>query len=175
MMCKKLLTNHLLIVGAQYVDKVSIILNKYKEAMNDKRLLQINFTTLSEYLWLLRSACQALATLEKRAIIYLAAATSDFYIPSNEMVLIFYKNLCRKKKKRNHKYKHIFQAVHKIPSTGPPSIQLQLVPKMLAPLVNLWVPKAFVISFKLETDIDILIPKAKEALRKYNHDVRKIP
>lgn len=63
--------------------------------------------------------------------------------------------------------------MHKIPSTGPPSIHLQLVPKMLAPLVNLWVPKAFVISFKLETDIKVLIPKAKEALRKYNHDVRQ--
>lgn len=73
-------------VGAQYVDKVSTILSKYKESLKKNRLLQISFTTLSEYLWLLRGACQALSVLEKKAIIYLAAATSDFYIPSNEMV-----------------------------------------------------------------------------------------
>lgn len=61
--------------------------------------------------------------------------------------------------------------MHKISSSGPPSIQLQLVPKMLEPLVNVWVPKAFVISFKLETDEKILITKAREALKKYNHNV----
>lgn len=68
---------------------------------------------------------------------------------------------------------NIFQPTHKMQSaSGPPVIQLQLVPKMLAPLVNLWVPEAFVVSFKLETDENILISKARDALEKYKHKVR---
>jgi phosphopantothenate-cysteine ligase len=57
--------------------------------LKENKLLQICFTTLSEYLWLLKSACQALTALENRAVLYLAAAVSDFYIPSNEMASIF--------------------------------------------------------------------------------------
>ncbi|XP_012232057.1 phosphopantothenate--cysteine ligase [Linepithema humile] len=131
----------------EHTQKVATVLRKYREALDKKKLLQLTFTTVSEYLWLLRSACQALAPLENRAILYLAAAVSDFYIPSNEM------------------------AVHKISSSGPPTISLQLVPKILAPLVSLWVPKAFVISFKLETDESLLISKARTALNKYQHNL----
>ncbi|XP_031783741.1 phosphopantothenate--cysteine ligase [Nasonia vitripennis] len=134
-------------VTPQYVNKISDILKKYKDSLNQNMLLSISFTTLSEYLWLLRSACQALTVLENRAMLYLAAAVSDFYIPSNEM------------------------ATHKIPSDEPPSVHLKLVPKVLEPLVKLWVPKAFVISFKLETDESILISKARGALRKYSHSL----
>lgn len=54
---------------------------------------------------------------------------------------------------------------------GAPTISLQLVPKMLAPLVSLWVPNAFVVSFKLETDENLLIAKARESLAKYKHKV----
>lgn len=56
-------------------------------------------------------------------------------------------------------------------SAGVPNIQLQLVPKLLAPIVSLWVPHAFVVSFKLETDESILIAKARDALNKYRHKV----
>ncbi|EFN88124.1 phosphopantothenate--cysteine ligase [Harpegnathos saltator] len=140
--------NPVITVSPKYTQKVVAVLRKYKEAMDKEKLLQLSFTTLSEYLWLLRSACQALAPLGNRAILYLAAAVSDFYIPSNEM------------------------SVHKIPSAcGPPTIQLQLVPKILAPLVSLWVPQAFVVSFKLETDETLLITKARKALNKYHHNL----
>jgi phosphopantothenate-cysteine ligase len=62
------------------------------------------------------------------------------------------------------------QPTHKIQSgAGAPTIQLQLVPKLLAPLVNLWVPHAFIVSFKLETDESILIVKARDSLNKYKH------
>ncbi|XP_043465472.1 phosphopantothenate--cysteine ligase [Leptopilina heterotoma] len=132
-------------ISSQYTEQVSKVLCKYKEILKQGRLLQINFTTLADYLWLLRSACQALAPLKEKAIFYLAAAASDFYIPPNEM------------------------AVHKISSSGPPKIALQLVPKILKPLVSLWVPDAFVISFKLETDENLLISKARDALNNYQH------
>ena len=54
---------------------------------------------------------------------------------------------------------------------GAPTISLQLVPKMLAPLASLWVPHAFVVSFKLETDENLLIAKSRESLTKYKHKV----
>lgn len=40
---------------------------------------------------------------------------------------------------------------------------------MLAPLVSLWVPDAFVVSFKLETDENLLIAKSRDSLNKYKH------
>ncbi|XP_074104864.1 phosphopantothenoylcysteine synthetase [Cotesia typhae] len=131
----------------EYSDRIAEVLVKYKQALKQEKLLQITFTTVAEYLWLLRAVCQALASFERRAIIYLAAAVSDFYIPPHEM------------------------SVHKIQSSGPPNISLQLVPKILKPLVSLWVPKAFVISFKLETDENLLIKKARDALNNYNHNL----
>lgn len=56
---------------------------------------------------------------------------------------------------------------------GAPTISLQLVPKILAPLVSLWVPNAFVVSFKLETDENLLITKSRDSLNKYKHKVCK--
>ncbi|XP_030633383.1 phosphopantothenate--cysteine ligase isoform X2 [Chanos chanos] len=77
---------------------------------------------------------------------YLAAAVSDFYIPASEM------------------------PEHKIQSSnGPLQISMKMVPKMLSPLVKDWAPKAFVISFKLETDPSILLERARQALATYKH------
>ncbi|KAG5674004.1 hypothetical protein PVAND_003997 [Polypedilum vanderplanki] len=127
------------------VDILLPILRKYKEAQESNRLLYINFTSVSDYLWLLRAACEALASFEKRALLFLAAAVSDFYVPQDDM------------------------PKHKIQSSGAPKISLQLVPKILKPLVGNWVPQAFVVSFKLETDDSLLIAKSRESLMKYNH------
>lgn len=127
------------------VDVLLPILQRYKQAQETNRLLYINFTSVSDYLWLLRAACECLAPFEKRALLYLAAAVSDFYVPAEDM------------------------PTHKIQSTGAPKISLELVPKILKPLVTSWVSQAFVVSFKLETDDSLLIAKSREALVKYNH------
>lgn len=74
-------------VTSENIPRISEVLRKYKAALSNKKLLELSFTTVSEYLWLLRSACQMLAPLKERCILYLAAAVSDFYIPPNEMVL----------------------------------------------------------------------------------------
>ncbi|XP_036888392.1 phosphopantothenate--cysteine ligase isoform X2 [Sturnira hondurensis] len=50
-------------------------------------------------------------------------------------------------------------------------ITMKMVPKMLSPLVKDWAPKAFVISFKLETDPSIVIDRARNALEIYRHQV----
>lgn len=64
------------------------------------------------------------------------------------------------------------QPTHKMQSAdGAPTIHLELVPKILQPLVSSWVPKAYVVSFKLETDETILIKKARDALNRYKHKV----
>ncbi len=85
-------------------------------------LLEIPFTTLSDYLWLLRASCEALSPFGSKAMLYLAAAVSDFYIPASSM------------------------AEHKLQSSeGAPDVKLSLVPKMLSPLVKHWVPNAFVV------------------------------
>lgn len=127
------------------VDVLLPVLRRYKQAQESNRLLYVNFTSVSDYLWLLRAACECLAPFEKRAVLYLAAAVSDFYVPEQELPM------------------------HKIQSTGIPKIELELVPKILKPLVSSWVNKCYVVSFKLETDDSLLIAKSRESLVKYNH------
>ncbi|XP_063635530.1 phosphopantothenate--cysteine ligase [Cydia splendana] len=135
-------------VRADSVDVLAPVLARHQAARAAGALLAVHFTTVSDYFWLLRAACECLAPRGPQALLYLAAAVSDFYIPKEVM------------------------PTHKIQSDGgAPVIQLQLVPKMLAPLVSLWVPRAFVVSFKLETDEALLVPKAKAALDKYKHKI----
>ena len=63
------------------------------------------------------------------AMIYLAAAVSDFYIPPDT------------------------QPQHKIQSAdGPLHLTLQQVPKMIGHIRNDWCPQAFVVSFKVCND-----------------------
>jgi phosphopantothenate-cysteine ligase len=82
--------------------------------------------------------------LRQNGMFYLAAAVSDFYVPWNSMV------------------------EHKIQSrSGPLAMELAQVPKMLTLLRQLWAPLAFCVSFKLETDTEILIKKAQQALKRY--------
>ncbi|NXR31481.1 PPCS ligase, partial [Zosterops hypoxanthus] len=123
-------------------------LREYQRATEADALLAIEFTGLVEYLALLRAAARALAPLGSSVMFYLAAAVSDFYIPVSEM------------------------PEHKIQSSeGPLQITMKMVPKMLSPLVRDWAPEAFVISFKLETDPQILLDKSRQALEKYRHQV----
>ena len=62
------------------------LLQRHNMVKDAGTLLQVDFTTLSDYLHLLQVAAQALASCGKIALLYLAAAVSDFYIPSSHMV-----------------------------------------------------------------------------------------
>jgi len=126
--------------------KMLDLVEKYQKFKD--HLLMIPYNSLSDYLWLLRAAAQEMHILGPSGLIYLAAAVSDFYIPRTQMP--------------NHKIQS---------SNGPLSLSLQLVPKMLGPLVTLWAPNAFIVSFKLETNGNILESKARESLLKYRHHV----
>ncbi|XP_070704805.1 phosphopantothenate--cysteine ligase [Pempheris klunzingeri] len=134
------------VVNQQVLPNIDKVLKRYQEVKEGRLLLPIEFSTLSEYLHLLKAAAQALSTIGSKAMFYLAAAVSDFYIPASEM------------------------PEHKIQSSnGPLQLRMNMVPKILSPLVKDWAPQAFVISFKLETDATILLDKARRALDTYRH------
>lgn len=124
------------------------ILLKYHEAKSTNRILMLDFVTLPEYLFKLQSGTKIFARLEAKAMYYLAAAVSDFFIPSTKM------------------------AEHKIQSRdGGLTLTLDQVPKFLKPLVSNWAAKGLIVSFKLETDTKLLVPKARYALTRYGHQV----
>ncbi|CAD5221892.1 unnamed protein product [Bursaphelenchus okinawaensis] len=125
------------------VEKAIVENKKYGD-----RLLFITFTTVEQYLHEIELICKHVHKLGPRALIYLAAAVSDFYIKKEEL------------------------PTHKIQSKeGDLQLRLSVVTKILDRLVTAVVPQAFLISFKLETDPEMLIPKAQMALKKYGHSL----
>ncbi|CAG8555754.1 4108_t:CDS:2 [Funneliformis mosseae] len=135
-------------VNPKYSKKMKSVLKKYQKVKQEDTLLLLNFVTLSDYLFLLRSVTQIMTCLKERAMYYLAAAVSDFFIPSQKMVQ------------------------HKIQSAeGGLTLSMDQVPKFLKPLVTNWVPEGFIVSFKLETDPSLLVSKSRQALTKYGHQI----
>ncbi|KAJ3041843.1 hypothetical protein HDV00_008547 [Rhizophlyctis rosea] len=132
----------------KYKAHMQEVLQKYQKAKHDNLLLMIDFVTLQDYLFLLRRLTTSMSHLGESAMYYLAAAVSDFFIPPSKMV------------------------EHKIQSgDGALVIELDQVPKIITPLVELWAKAGFIISFKLETDAALLIPKARKALDRYGHQL----
>jgi len=91
---------------------------------------------------------QALHPVGTKAMFLFAAAVSDFYVAPDK------------------------QLQHKIQSRdGPLTLELDQVPKTLGILRDEWAPEGYFVSFKLETDHDILISKAKQAIEKYRMNI----
>ena len=74
----------------QYANEMHKILTKYHQAKESNRLLLLDFVTLSDYLFKLHSGSRILARLQQKAIYYLAAAVSDFFIPKQKLVKLFF-------------------------------------------------------------------------------------
>ncbi|EJF59785.1 phosphopantothenate-cysteine ligase [Dichomitus squalens] len=124
------------------------VLSTYKAVQRAGTLLTLTFVTVNDYLWLLRAVSQEMSLLGRNCLYYLAAAVSDFFLPRQKM------------------------SVHKIQSgKGSLHIEMDQVPKILKPLVAEWTREGFIVSFKLETDEDLLVPKARQALARYGHQV----
>ena len=66
--------------------RVAEVLRVHHQVAADGTLLCVDFTTLNDYLHLLKGAAQSLDVCGRRAMFYLAAAVSDFYIPPDQMV-----------------------------------------------------------------------------------------
>ncbi len=101
--------------------------------------------SVSDYLWRLRELCEALQPHGTRAMVVLAAAVSDFYIPVDAM--------------SEHKIQSGQHSQHLV-------LHLAAVPKMLGEIKQHWCPEATLVSFKLETDPAILFHKAEGAIKK---------
>lgn len=116
---------------------------KYKTSIFD-----IEFATVMEYLALCIIILEEFAIFKnpESTLLYLAAAVSDFYIPVEKMSL------------------------HKIQSgetKGSFKIELDNVPKMIGRFREIS-KRTKIISFKLETDINILKKKVDETFHKYD-------
>ncbi|KAJ3300612.1 hypothetical protein HK104_009269 [Borealophlyctis nickersoniae] len=140
----------------KYTEHMRQVLTKYQKAKQNNLLLMVDFVTVQDYLFLLRRLTCAMSRLGDKAMYYLAAAVSDFFIPQSKM------------------------AEHKIQSgDGALVLQLDQVPKIITPLVSQWAKKGFIVSFKtfslimrqLETDPSILVSKAKKSLERYGHQL----
>ncbi|CAK7906388.1 phosphopantothenate--cysteine ligase Cab2p [[Candida] anglica] len=136
-------------IDDKFADEMLVVLRKYKQAQSTQSLLSIPFTTVNQYLYTLKSVSKLLQQLDSKALFYLAAAVSDFFLPSSRI------------------------PQHKIQSqaSGKLVVDLEQVPKFLRRLVDSWAPSAMIVSFKLETDDSILIKKAKGALERYQHQL----
>eukprot|EP01134_Creolimax_fragrantissima_P004080 CFRG4080T1 len=135
-------------VSPQNKDELINILKRYEKVQESRMLLKVDFTTVTAYLHYLKACTMELNSIGSGGVCYLAAAVSDFFVPASKM------------------------EVHKIQSRdGPFQLEMQQVPKMLYSLVKEWCPRAFVVSFKLETDPALLVPKAKRALENYGHQL----
>jgi phosphopantothenate-cysteine ligase len=137
--CLELDSNGQVKIAPEYQDGLKQLMGDVKEL--ESSLLQISFVSLNEYLALLKAVCQELEPLGPKFLAYLAAAVSDFHLPMSQI------------------------ATHKIQSRdGPLKVELQQVPKVLKVLKAKWCPKAFIVTFKLETDEALLEKKARAHL-----------
>lgn len=155
------------VVDQQHQDQMLHVLRQYNQAKCDNKLLILSYVTITEYLWNLREVAQLMQPLGPKAMFYLAAAVSDFFVPQDRMV--------------EHKIQSNEEFLQSGEASGhgkPPAartegrslvIDLEPVPKFLKQLVDGWAPEAMIVSFKLETDPSILVKKAQYALNKYSH------
>jgi phosphopantothenate---cysteine ligase (ATP) len=74
------------LVDPSKIARILPVLKERNDAAKSGRMLKIPFTTLTDYLWLLRASTASMATLGNRAMVYLAAAVSDFYLPLDQLV-----------------------------------------------------------------------------------------
>jgi len=158
-----------------------MVLRQYNIAKSQNLLLMLPFTTITDYLFVLRSISQLMRPLGPNGLLYLAAAVSDFFVPPERMA--------------EHKIQSTnaadsvppvgsqdnvnaiedeeafdnFDSYPKVPRSKRLIVDLDPVPKFLKNLVDGWAPEGMIVSFKLETDPNILVHKAQYSLERYQH------
>lgn len=159
--------NREVVVNPEYQDKMLGVLRKYSATRRNNTLLLLPFTTITEYLWELRKISTLMRPLGPKALFYLAAAVSDFFLPRDRL--------------SEHKIQSsqtdtagddVEPGSFENPNTSQRKqlvINLDPVPKFLKSLVDGWAPEGMIVSFKLETDPSLLVSKAQNALERYSH------
>ena len=156
------------LVEPEYQEEMLEVLRKYKAAKRMNRLLLLPFTTITEYLWSLKEIALLMEPLGPKALFYLAAAVSDFFLPKDRL---------SEHKIQSSTVDGANTESYSMPSNGLSGtgqgnklvINLDPVPKILKTLVEGWAPEGMIVSFKLETDPSLLVSKARQALAKYSH------
>lgn len=67
-------------------EKLRPILEAYNRSQTEGTLLSVDYSTVNDYLWLLRAVSGVMAPLGRRGMFYLAAAVSDFFLPEERTV-----------------------------------------------------------------------------------------
>ncbi|KAF5512474.1 Phosphopantothenate--cysteine ligase CAB2 [Colletotrichum aenigma] len=167
-------------------ERMRAVLRKYQAARKDNMLLMLPFTTITDYLFELRAIAGLLGPLGPSALLYLAAAVSDFFLPQDRMAehkiqstnatdsLSSSKPAPQPRNgngapSEDEETFDNFDSSPAIPRSKRLIIDLDPVPKFLQNLVDGWAPQGMVVSFKLETDPAILVHKAKYSLERYQH------
>ncbi|CAN0496385.1 unnamed protein product, partial [Ectocarpus sp. 8 AP-2014] len=88
----------------------------------------------------------------RHGMLFLAAAVSDFHIPGHKL--------------REHKIDSSRAFLSSLCACT-----CAQVPKCLGMIGEEWAPDCFRVSFKLETDLERLLPKARVALKRYGMHV----
>ena len=156
------------VVDYDYQGEMLAVLRKYNAAKDKNRLLLLPFTTVTEYLWNLRGLAVLMRPLGPRALFYLPAAVSDFFLPKDR--LSEHKIQSTEVPQPNpESYPMLSNGLSGTGQSNKLVINLDPVPKFLKVLLDGWAPEGMIVSFKLETDPSILVKKAQQALAKYSH------
>jgi phosphopantothenate-cysteine ligase len=141
-----ILENGRVMVRMENNDVLKKAIEELNYATANNLWLNVEFTTIDEYLFWLEKIIVEMSLFNERGLFYSAAAVSDFYLKQ--------------------------VAEHKIQSSdGPLIIELNVVPKVIPLIKKKLFKKGMVITFKLETDISILTKKMNIHLINYNVDL----
>lgn len=172
----------------EFTPKMLSVLRKYHSARSQNLLLTVPFVTIGDYLHELRAIARLMQPLGPDGLLYLAAAASDFFLPQDRMSehKIQSTGAVDGVKKGSDKAEtkapakgssseeetfDNFDSSPQVPRSKRLVVDLDPVPKFLKNLVDGWAPQCMIVSFKLETDPEILVHKAKYALERYSHNL----
>lgn len=171
------------VANDEYKEKMVTVLRKYNSAKAKNLLLTLPFTTINDYLFVLRAIAQLMRPLGPNALLYLAAAVSDFFVPPERMVEHKIQSTTAADRQatiegaqkdsvdteEEEETFDNFDSSPAVPRSKRLIVDLDPVPKFLKNLVDGWAPQGMIVSFKLETDPDILVHKAQYSLTRYQH------
>ncbi len=167
------------VANEEYREKMLTVLRKYNSAKEKNQLLTLPFTTINDYLFVLRAIAQLMRPLGPNGLLYLAAAVSDFFVPPERMVEHKIQSTnatdlqagkpTEKETEEEEETFDNFDSSPKVPRSKRLIVDLDPVPKFLKNLVDGWAPEGMIVSFKLETDPEILVHKAQYSLDRYQH------
>jgi phosphopantothenate-cysteine ligase len=169
--------NGSVVANEEYREKMLMVLRKYNSARDKNLLLTLPFVTITDYLFVLRAIAQLMRPLGPNGLLYLAAAVSDFFVPPERMVehKIQSTNAADSKvapkeiEEDDEEAFDNFDSSPAVPRSKRLVVDLDPVPKFLKNLVDGWAPEGMIVSFKLETDPEILVHKAQYSLMRYQH------